>query len=45
MLTWKIATKASALSIAFGCFLALASGPAARAQDPPRYKYDPDCGC
>ena len=42
MLTWKTRAKLSALSVGL-CFLfSSASGPAARAQDPPRYKYDPD---
>ena len=37
-------TRASALVLSVGlCSLfSLVLGPAARAQDPPRYKYDPD---
>jgi hypothetical protein len=42
MLNRKTWAKASVLSIGLYCLFSLANGPAARAQAPPRYKYDPD---
>jgi hypothetical protein len=42
MLAWKTRVKGVSLSTGLLFFLSLAVCPAGRAQDPPRYKYEPD---
>jgi hypothetical protein len=42
MLISKTQASAFVISIGLCCLFSSAIGPAARAQDPPRYKYDPD---
>jgi hypothetical protein len=42
MLISKTRASAFVVSVGLCCLFTLVIGPAARAQDPPRYKYDPD---